>query len=371
MTKKALFFCLFTAVLLSSCTGNNSTTSAEGGDTLQLKYAGHISIVKFKDYAKVDLVDPWKEGRILHSYLLIPKSGKVPGKLPEGTVVRTPIQRSIVFTAAHCRLLEYLHRLDNIAGVADLKYINIPEIKRRAEQGRITDCGQSASPAIEKVMELNPDALILSPFENSGSYGKLGNLSVAIIEAADYMEVSPLARAEWMKFFGMLYGAEKEADSLFNVVETHYNRLKEEASLLPKGLSILTERKTASVWYCPGGKSTIGQLAADANGKYAFAEDNHSGSLPLSFEQVLEKAGNTDVWAFKISTDKLMSRQDLLDEYRGYKSLKAFKTGNIYQCKVNETQYFEDSPFRPDYLLNDFILMLHPEAKGKLRFYTK
>jgi iron complex transport system substrate-binding protein len=65
------------------------------------------------------------------------------------------------------------------------------------------------APDIERIIALKPEAILLSPFENSGGYGKLDKLHVPIIEAADYMESSPLGRAEWMKFYGMLFGNEE------------------------------------------------------------------------------------------------------------------------------------------------------------------
>ena len=141
---------------------------------------------------------------------------------------------------------------------------------------------------------------------------------------------------------------------------------------MKKGRSILTERKTGATWYCPGGKSTIAQLIADANGGYAFANDTQSGSLALPFEQVLSKAGNSDIWAFKYDGPHPLSHQELLSEYHGYAGLKAFQTGEIYQCNASATFYFEETCFRPDYLLREFIQLLHPEAKlGGLRYYKK
>ena len=371
MKKIILFFVISVAVSLSACTGNGSVAGKAGGDTVTFKYARHISIVKYNGYSVVSLVDPWKQGKILHTYVLAPRSVSLPTSLPEGTVVRTPLVRSAVFTTAHCQLLEYLGKGGSIKGVADLKYILIPDIQQRVRRKKIVDCGESMSPVIEKIIDLNPDGIILSPFENSGGYGKLGNIGIPLIEAADYMETSPLGRAEWMRFYGMLYGCEMRADSLFRVVDSAYAALKRAACKLPIGRSILTERKTGSVWYCPAGGSTIGQMIRDANGRYAFSYDRYSGSLALSFEQVLDKAADCDVWAFKYNGEKPMSKADLLAEFQGYKELRAFKTGNIYQCNASKKPYFEEVPFRPDYLLRDIIILLHPEAQqfGCLRYF--
>lgn len=367
-------FVLLTVILLAGCRHGSGSKSSSDGEPLAFKYAQHIKVVKHQLYTVVTLVDPWQEGKTLHTYVLVDRKDSARmDHLPEGTLVYTPLMRSVVFTTAHCKLLEYLGCLNQIVGVADLKYILIPSIHERVRLGKIVDCGEGMAPQLEKIIELRPQALFLSPFENSGGYGKLAQLGAPIIEMADYMETSPLGRAEWMKFYGMLFGQEKRADSLFNVVDSLYQGLKATAQAWHTGRSILTERKTGSVWYCPGGMSTMGQMIADANGTYAFSGDKHSGSLPLSFEEVLEKAGDSDVWAFKFNGERLMTKKDLLAEYHGYDGLKAFKTGQIYQCNGSVKPYFEETPFRPDLLLRDLIIMLHPEATalGALRYYEK
>lgn len=328
---------------------------------------------KYPLFTVVTLANPWDEGKVLHTYVLVNRkdSARV-NHLPKGTLVYTPIERSVVFSTAHCQLLQSLGALDAIVGVADLKYILIPAIQHRVTTGKIVDCGDGMSPNIERMIALHPQALLLSPFENSGGYGKLEGLGCPVIELADYMETSPLGRAEWMKFYGMLFGCEQRADSLFAVVDSVYQQLKSQAQSWSEGASLLTERQTGSVWYCPGGKSTIGQMIADAHGKYAFSSDKHSGSLALSFEEVLEKAGNSEVWAFKYHGEHPMTKQDLLAEYRGYRVLRAYKQGKIYGCNSRIKPYFEETPFRPDFLLRDIIIMLHqPHASclGKLRYY--
>lgn len=316
-------------------------------------------------------------------------------------IVRTPICSSAVFTSPHCQLLYELGCQNAIRGVCDSKYILIEDIQKRlgmpaaassesgsrqssalAESGSgksstsasppIADCGSSMQPDVEKIIALHPEALLISPFENSGGYGKLDNLNIPIIEVADYMETSPLGRAEWIKFYGLLFEA-NTADSLFAAIEKEYLALKTQAAKLPKGLSVLTERKMGSVWYSPGGKSTMGILLKDANSGYIFADDEHSGSLSLSPEQVIARGSEVDVWAFKYFGGQPLSRAALLQEYDGYKALRAFQTGNIYECNTDRIPYFETVSFHPEILLREFILLSHPQAKGlgALRFYRK
>lgn len=418
------------ALAITSCQGGKTAAGdGDGGDTVKMKYAQLLTIVKHGgeyaehdgEYAEVTIANPWKEGTLLHRYILVPKGeegNKTVARLAMQRsagarcvtdTVRTPVENSAVFTSPHCQLLYELGCGQAIRGVCDLDYINIQDVKKRAasagnhgSSSAIADCGSSMAPDIERIIALKPEAILVSPFENSGGYGKLDKLNIPLIEVADYMEASPLGRAEWMKFYGMLFEKsdakdskteissskagifQSKADSLFAKIEKEYLNLKAAAKKLPAGLSVLTERKTGSVWYVPGGQSTIGILLKDANARYIFSEDQHSGSLAMSPEQILAKAKNIDVWAFKYFGGKPLSRSQLLQEYAGYKSLAAFGSSRIYQVDTSCEPYFEITSFHPEVLLREFILLSHPAdnarfAKydkeirklGKLRFYKK
>ena len=233
----------------------------------------------------------------------------------------------------------------------------------------------------EKIIEIEPDALFLSPFQNSGGYGKLETLKIPIIEMADYMESSALGRAEWMKFYGMLFGAEHEADSLFATVEKNYLALEKKVSdfkAQASGIShkaspkILMDKQTGGVWYVPGGKSTVGRLLADAGLDYPWQDDEHSGSLALSFESVLEKGASSDIWMFRYSAPQAFTTKELLSEKAGYNQFKAFREGNLYGCNTFTSTFYEDTPFHPDLLLRDFITIAYPElGLGEPVYYIK
>lgn len=360
------------AVLLSSC-GTRTGGSQEEGDTLHLSYSSLLTIVRHDGYTQVDIRNPWKQGMLLHTYILVPRSAELPLHLPHGTIVRTPVNRAAVFTTVHCSLLTSLGHGESIVGVADLKYIKIPYIQEQVRRGRIADCGNGMSPVVEKIIDVKPDVILLSPFENSGGYGKLEEIDIPLVECAEYMEVSPLARAEWMKFYGMLFGAEQLTDSLFSEVDSSYHALKQQAQQLGLGRSVLIDKMVGTVWYVPGGQSTIGQMIQDAGGRYAWAGDAHSGSLSLPFESVLEHAGDAEVWMYRYSSDHQQHYSELLSEYHGYQQLQAFADRNVYGCNVEQSLFYEESPFRPDWLLSDFIQILHPDIlnKTRLRYYQK
>ena len=277
MRKVTLLFLMLTLVLfLSACSGKDKTVSVFiSGDTIPLRYADNLTLVNYPDYTIATLRNPWDTLKTLHTYILVPASQPLPAHLPEGTIVRTPLRKSVIYSSVHCSLMDKLGAAGCIGGVCDLKYIKLPVIQDGYRNGTVTDCGDGMNPDMEKIIDLHPDAILLSPFENSGGYGRVEKLNIPIIECADYMETSALGRAEWMRFYGLLFGVVSKADSLFAEVDSCYNQLRKRASLSSSSLSVVSELKSGSAWYVPGGCSTIGRLFNDACGRYAFAEDKH------------------------------------------------------------------------------------------------
>lgn len=370
---KQLIGFVLVSLLLLSC-GGRTAHFMGSGDSLKFKYATLPSVVEYDGYTVVTLNNPWKAGKELHTYVLVPRDVEVPFHLPKGTVIRTPLERVVVFTTVHSSLMMALGCIDKIAGVADLKYIKIPWVQQQAKAGKIADCGDGMNPLIEKIIDLHPDAILISPFENSGGYGKLEEIDIPLFECAEYMEISPLARAEWMRIYGLLFGCQEKADKLFAEVDKNYNNLKKQAQDAGVGRTVLFDKIIGnSVWYVPGGRSTMGQMIQDAGGQYLWADDNHSGSLPLPFESVLVKALDADVWMLRYDSDKPMKLQQLLAEQEGYSQFEAYQTGEVYGCNVRTSLFYEEAPFRPDRLLSDFIQIMHPGIKPAtpLKYYQK
>lgn len=306
-----------------------------------LSYASLLSLTD----STATVMNPWKPGRTLCTYNL----------------TETSFKRVIVTTNSHVRLLSELGLADRIAGICEPEQISDSLILAMCADGRIADCGNGMYPNMEKIIALKPDAILVSPFEDTG-YGQLEKLGVPLIQCADYMETSPLGRAEWMRFYGRLFGTEgaKASDSLFCAVSGTYNELAEmEFAECPR---IMLDTKLGSAWYVAGGNSTIGQMIADAGAEYAFRDNAGSGSVPLSFETVYEKASDSDIWLLKNSTSYGMTYSMLESNFNSYNRFKPFKEGRIWVCDVYQVPYFEQTSFHPELLLRDFIGIFHPES---------
>ena len=372
---RTLFYS-FVAVVFMSCGSGSAPQPQAEGDSLALKYSSLLTIVEHEGYTVADISNPWKSGKRLHRYYLVPRTSDIshlPSDISDGTIIEIPIQRAAVFTTVHCALLTELGMGSHIVGVADSKYIKVPYIQQQIQAGRIVDCGNGLNPVVEKIMDVKPEVIMLSPFENSGGYGKTEEIGIPLIECAEYMETSPLGRAEWMRFYGMLFGVGEKADKLFHAVDSSYTALKQQAEKAGEGRSVIVDKVVGSVWYMPGGRSTIGQMLLDAGARYPWASDNQSGSLALPFETVLERGGESDVWMLRYSSDHDWNYDELLSGHHGYSQLKAFRNREVYGCNVEQSHFYEDTPFHPDRLLSDFIQILHPDIIGlpPLRYYKK
>ncbi|MBO4451899.1 MAG: ABC transporter substrate-binding protein [Bacteroidaceae bacterium] len=383
--------------LFLSCHQGKVSDTAQHGDTVAMKYAENIYIVHYEGYTRVDLANPWKKGEILHTYILVPRPTHEevrgerlevrehsPSEELEGgyTTITIPLTRSAVYSGVHGSIIDELGAADQIRAVCEVEYFTNEHILSAYRAGRITNLGNSLAPNIEALIDIHPDAILLSPFENSGGYGLIETTGIPIVECADYMETSPLGRAEWMKFYGLLYGKAEEADSLFHEVETAYNNLKESVERsLTSNLSPLTSSQaprvisdliTGSTWYVPGGRSTMGRLIADAGGDYIFKERKESGSLALAPETVFAESQDADVWFMKYTNsagDK--TYQELASESPLYPQMKAFKEKRVYGCNLSYVHFYNDLPYHPERHLRDMIRMFHPQLlpDHQLKYY--
>ncbi|MDE6340416.1 MAG: ABC transporter substrate-binding protein [Muribaculaceae bacterium] len=354
----------------ASCGGSHSSSTYDGeGEVVPLKYAENLSITEYPDFTEVTVRNPWDTLKTLQKYILVSRDSVTPENLPQGTVVKVPVTNALVYSTVHNSLISELGSIDAIGGICNSKYVNGEELQRRLASGEIVDCGMSLSPDLEKIIKLNPQVVMLSPFENNDKYAKVGELGIPIIECADYMETSALGRAEWVKFYGMLFGQEELAKNIFAETESNYNRLKKLASETSTKPKVLIDQRYGQVWNVPGGVSTMGRLIEDAGGINPFASYEQSGSVPLAPEKVLGEAHDADVWFVKYNQEKEKTMEELAQDAPVNSRFKAYRDGNVFGCNTRYVNYYEETPFHPDRLLEDMIAGMHPELNLKPRYF--
>ncbi len=353
--KSRFLIYVFLLLLLPGCSGQQSGGVAEAGDSLQFSYAKNLTVVSFPDHIEVTLRNPWNGAGTLARYCLY-EAGQEPHRT-DMTPVRIPLQNAAVFGSVHCALLSELGAGDAVGGICDAEFINQPELKKDIAEGRVANLGNSIQPSLEQVINLNPDALLPSPFENSGGLGRIESLGIPIIWCADYMENSPLGRAEWIRFYGRLFGRGREADSIFCCVEHRYKQLRDLAESTKTRPRLLPEMPWSGQWTLPGSGSGSTRLYEDAGANYLFADLEGSGGIPLSTEKVVDRGINADVWLIKhhgpLDRKQMNADTPLLANIRA----------KIWWCDTSKKFIYEETPFHPERLLEDLISILHPELE--------
>lgn len=317
--------------------------------------------INYKDgYRVVEVINPWDSTRLLQRYVLVDKDKQVPDSLPEGVVVRTPVERIVVASAIDVSSLARLGALESVVGCSDAQYITDSIAAKRVKEGKIADLGSVHKMAVEKLLVLKPDVIFAAPFKGEG-YGALDKAAIPIAEVASYMEYTPLGRCEWIKFYAEFIGKQAQADSLFNGVRDSYNEIKKNVAADSVKPKLLVEKRYGLVWYVPAGDSYAVNLYKDAGANYPWQETEGTGSLPLSFEEVFSKANAADIWVFRyFNPEGDMTYDMLAAEYPQYASFSAFKNKRIFACNTALVDYYGTVPLQPDAELRDLAKILHP-----------
>ena len=341
------------AMVLLACGGGGN--GAADGEKAVMRYAQYLSITGCDGYSVAEITNPWDTGNA------------IPADLPQGTLIRTPIDRIIVYSSVHASIIDALGETDRITGVCEPEYMTCKAVLDGVAGGRITDCGSSVSPSVERIADAGGQVIIASPFQNS-NYGAAGKLGIPIIEAADYMENLPLGRTEWIRLFGLLLGCPDRADSLFIEAETEYNCIRDTVSrhIEDNGgdshrPTLLAERKYGASWDVPGGGSYMARMYSDAGADYIFSGNTSAANVNMSFESVLSKGIDADIWVLKYWSPQPMTYASLEAEYRLYSEFRAFRQQHIFGCNTYSSTYYDDIVLHPAWILEDLAAVFHPD----------
>lgn len=365
---KKLFFVAIILSTLVGC-GTNSEASHKSDASVTISYAKGFSIDTFDGYTVARVRNPWDTTKTLHTYILVPADSPMPSELPEGDIVRTPLERVAVSSGVHSTLLEALGCEERINAVCDPQYMSHDFVKKGLSDGTIKPIGHSYQVDVEALINSDAQVIVMSPFDGV-SYGALEKCGLPIIECASYLESEPLGQTEWLKFHAAFYDKLDVADSLFKCIEARYDSVRNVASRATERPKILSEKRFGQVWYVPGGASYAAALFRDAATDYPWSDDSSTGSLSFSFEQVVEKASDADIWLIRYNapTDTL-TYDDMLGEYQLYELFTPFKNRKIYTCNTAVVPYYETAITNPDKVLSDIVKIAHPEMLEQQPFY--
>lgn len=333
---------------------------------LSIKYAAGFSAAQGPEGTIVLTVSgPWPEAARPFRYLLLPPGVNREAVSDRGfdAVVQLPVERLVVTSTTHIPALEMLGATEKLAGFPGLDYISSPQTRARIGQGAIAELGANEQLNTEKVLELQPDLLVgFGVTEAPRPYRPLQDAGIAVVYNGDWMEQSPLGKAEWIKFFGLLLGQEQQAQRLFEEIEANYLLARDLAASAPDSPSVLSGALYRDVWYLPAGESWAAAFLRDAHATYLWGDTPGTGSLSLSLEAVLEQGREAEFW---LAPSQYTSYAEMRAANAHYEQFSPFGRRTIYTYARSKGPgsgllYFELGPARPDWVLKDLIFYLHP-----------
>lgn len=364
------FFFTISAIIitLSGCVSkhNNEDVSPTHVDTEEIKYSKGFTIDFFQDYTKVTIINPWtKYNEAYHVYYLY--KGDKPNNLPSPSstesVIRIPLTSVSVNTFAYFEFLDLIDELNTVKGVTDGFRIYNPTILNNLANGSIVDLGDPFNPNIEKTIALKPQALINSAYAQVDSYSdRIAKMGIPIIYSIEWMENTPLARAEWIKLIAAFFDKQQQAREVFDKIEQKYLQTKILTEKINQKKTILSGDIFQDTWYIPGGQSFNADLFRDAGLNYYLNDYISSGSIGLDIESILTTFSDVDLW---LGCDA-KSYKELETKGSKYMLINAVKKKNVYN-NLNRTtpsggnDYFEGAIANPHLVLADIIKAAYPE----------
>ena len=353
---------LLISIILSACSPSAEPKKDNSLVSVPLSYAKRFTIKMSADFSVLELHGD-KNGSDATATFVLYKNQK-PDYSKDAYYIKTPIKRVASMSSIYTTMISQIKSEDKIVAIDNVDYYNNTFIQEQVKKGSIIELSKGPQLNIEKTIALNPDLFLTfgmgSPKDDIDK--KLVRSSIPIAVSIDHLEETPLARAEWIKFFAYFFNKENFADSLFKITEKKYNALKTLAKTSTHKPSVLTEIKYGDAWYIPASKSFIAHLIEDAGGDYFWKEDTKTGSSAQSFETVYAKAKDCDIW---INLYNLNSKKELLSYDERYGLFKACQNNQLYnnnkiQNALGYSNYWETGITHPDELLADLIAIFSP-----------
>ncbi|WP_177763906.1 ABC transporter substrate-binding protein [Flavobacterium sp. I3-2] len=367
---KAFFF--LGCFILISCNDKRETKQNIENVSNEIVYATGFNLQHYDNFSVLKVNNPWPNSNQKYTYVLSKNLDKIPDSLSKYLQIQIPIQKAVVTSTTHIPSLVELGVENSLVGFPGLNYISNEVIRKKIDANQIKELDDNENVNLELVIDLQPDLIIGHSYD--GENKKLENIKNAglkIVYNGDWVENTPLGKAEWIKFFGALYDKNYEAKMAFDKIVNSYNDAKkivENASSKP---TVLSGALYQDVWYLPEGESWMAQFIKDAGGNYLWSESKGVGSISLGFETVFDKAQNAQFW---IGPGEFTSYEQMQKANPHYAEFSAFKNKNVYSYSVKKgasggTLFYEEAPNRPDLILKDLIHIFHPNVLPNYKPY--
>ncbi len=343
-------------------------------DKASIEYAQGFTVSYHKNYKLVTINRPFQSAETPLRYILVQCGTPVPKDIKPYQIITVPVRSLVVFSTTHIPHIEKLNVLNKLVGVADLSLVYSSAVRDRFAQNKIKEFAKGGRLNTEAIIRLNPDLITTFAMGNAeaDSYPKLQELGLKVVLNAEYLENSPLGRAEWLKFTALFFNQEKLAEQEFKTIADRYAKIAKLAQKVAQKPTVLTGLNYQGTWYVAGGQSYSAQFLKDAGANYLWRDDQTTGSIPLSFEAVFAKGSNADFWLPNASM--WLSLADITKSDPRYAEFTAFRKRQVFNNTRRRhtdgaNDFWESGVINPDLILADLVKVFHPELLPDHKLY--
>lgn len=380
----AYLFVILVSVLIAGCNSADSesesyletTSTTQFETTTQADYAEGFQITYHDNYKLLEILNPYQDRTDTLRYILVTEGSKPDTTINDAQTVEVPVQSIIATSTTHLGLTEMLDAHQIIDGMVGAGYVYTEEIRKGIEEGKITAFPEGEFNK-EEALVLDPDLIMVSGGQSSqfDDYEVLMDSDINVLLNSEWLETTPLGKAEWVKVLGALLNKEEVANEKFEAVEEEYHRLTELTKNVSTKPIVIANMPYKGDWYVPGGGSFTARYLEDAGAAYPWSDNSETGGLRKGFESVYEYGLQADIW---INPGKATSTEDILGSDRRFGDFKSLQQGEVYNNtrRTNDAggnDYWESGVVYPNRLLADFIHIFHPELlpDHELYYYEK
>jgi iron complex transport system substrate-binding protein len=363
-----IYSCLLAFLLLgSSCRqapARKQHHSAKNGSA-EIRYAKGFSIDYYDGYKIVNVYSGFGPAADTAQYVLLPKGMKAPEGYQKAQMITIPVQNLVAMSSTHVAQADFAGVSEAITGLGSFKYITSAVVRKNIAAGKVKDVGVDGTMNNELLISMKPGLVIVmgNPDLKFTKYETLTDAGVPVMLNSEWLENTPLGRAEWVKVMAALTDKEELVNAKFAVIEKEYQRLAQIGHTARNKPSLISGMPFKGVWNVPDGDSYMAEFYKDAGTNYKWTNIKGKGSLALNFETVAPEALKADFW---LNVGYVDSKKDIQATDARYADFKPFKTGKIYNNnkRVNDlgsNDYWESGAVSPQLILADLIKILHPE----------
>ena len=320
----------------------------------------------------ITVSDPWQGASNVEQMLVIDPEGHFSALPSNVKRIGGPAQRIVCMSSSYVAMLSAIGCHEQVVGVSGIDFISDEYIN--ANRSKIGDVGYDNNINYELLLALNPDLVLLYGIAGaSGMESKLAELQIPYIYLGEYLESSPLGKAEWLMPVGHIAGRSDEALQLFQQIESSYSALAKLSTTHSHKPRVMLNTPYRDSWFIPSKQSYMVQLISDAGAECYTSTNQGNTSHPIDTEQAYVWAAEADYW---LNVGPCNSLAELTRQNPKFADIKSVTQHRVYNNNARQTpssgsDFWESGVVRPDLILRDMIAIFHPELLGDKPYIVK